>query len=914
MDVVNGMQGRGVDSARAEQAEQAIAVIAVDGMSCVHCRDQVERAALEVAGVREARVDLDAGLLYVRGGEVWSVLRAVREAGYPARMAEAAETGTDDAGFAPVPDAATDGYRIDILGMHCAACVARVERALLAVPGVQAASVNLIGKEAVVRGGEPQQLVEAVLDAGYGASLRRPSPENRFLLRLDPLPDSDEQALLLDILQAHDPAARLRPDGERFMATTTEHPADIVLRLTDIGYQVVLEETFVDPAEQAAEDSRREIRRSIVRALVAAVTGFGIMAGQMHGFFPPVAGHRLFWAGLALLCLAVMLFSGGQYYLGAWRQARRGAATMDTLVALGTGAAWLASVLIIVYPDLLADAGGHLYLDASVMILAFLQCGHVLEVWARRTTSEAVGALVGLRARTARVVRASGQADVPVSLLRIGDRVQVRPGEKVPIDGVLVEGKTTIDEFMLTGEPLAVMRRPGDPVVGGTINRSGAFVLRVTRLGEDTTLARIIQMVHAAQMSKPPIGRLVDRVAAVFVPMVVVLSVLTYGFWLFLGPEPQWAHALTTSIAVLVIACPCALGLATPIAVMVGSSRAAQLNVLIRNSDALQTAASLTHVVLDKTGTLTRGRPTVRTVFPAAGYSEDEVLLWAASLERGSEHPLAVAVLNAWADRGGSAAGLHVLRDFIALPGLGVQAVAGDGQVYRLGSDRFLEQEGIELPRALRIEAGHQADQAGTPIWLARGKEPLGLLILADPIRDDAAAAVRALQKQGMTVVMCTGDNQATAAVVARELGIDEVHSELLPEDKGRIIRTLQEQGARVGMVGDGINDAPALADIGFAMGRGVDVAVEHADVVLVGDSLLLVSTAVAVSSATLRTIRQNLFGACVYNALGLPLAAGLFYPLTGWLLEPVLASAAMALSSVTVVVNANRLRFFQPR
>jgi Cu+-exporting ATPase len=607
-----------------------------------------------------------------------------------------------------------------------------------------------------------------------------------------------------------------------------------------------------------------------------------------------------------------MVFSGSSYFVGAWKQARHGAANMDTLVALGTGAAWVSSVLVITDPNFIPGAANNLYLDASVMILAFLQLGHALETRAKRTTSEAIGALVGLRARTAWVLRAAGQVEIPVSLLRMSDRVRVRPGEKVPIDGEIVEGRTTIDESMLTGEPLAVARQIGDSVTGGTMNRSGAFVLRVTRLGDDTTLARIIRMVKTAQMSKPSIGRLVDRIAGVFVPVVIGISLVTFLAWLGFAMELRLAHALTAAIAVLVIACPCALGLATPIAIMVGTSRAAENNVLIRNSDALQTASTLTHVVVDKTGTLTEGHPAVTAVFPTSGNSERSVLRWAASLESGSEHPLAEAVLTAHLERGDS---LVQLANFTAVPGRGVCAEHGD-TTFLLGNHYFLVEEGLILPADLQAEAERQAAQGGTPVWLGRGLEVLGLLILKDPVRQDSAAAVQALQNLGITVVMCSGDNQATAEAVAREVGISEVHSEILPEEKLEVIRSLQQQGFKVGMVGDGVNDAPALAqaDTGFAVGSGTDVAIENADITLAGDSLLLVADAIAISSATIRNIKQNLFGAFIYNVIGIPLAAGLFYPFTGWLLEPMFASAAMALSSVTVVTNANRLRYFRPR
>ncbi|WP_310599169.1 heavy metal translocating P-type ATPase [Desulfobulbus sp.] len=882
-------------------AAPAAYTLRVDDMHCASCVGRVEAAIRAVDGVRAVAVNLVDKSAAVEGGDPDTVVREVIGAGYGASL-------LDGPGSAVAED-----YGIDILGMHCASCVQRVETALRAVPGVTEAAVNLIEKKALVRGGSPAVAVQAILDQGYGASLRqRPIPADSYLLLLDPWPEAADLEQIRDIIQAQDPAADIAIDNKRLRIATDQHPADVLLRLADLGFQAELAESFTDPGLQQAEATRLEIRRAWWRAFWAGLIGIAIMAGHMTGWFPHPQHNRLFWAGAALACLVTMIYSGRNYFVGAWKQARHGAANMDTLVALGTGAAWLSSLVVIIDPHFIPGAGDNLYLDASVMILAFLQLGHVLETRAKRTTSEAIGALVGLRARTATVLRAAGQVKIPVSLLRLGDRVRVKPGEKVPIDGEIVEGRTTIDESMLTGEPLAVARDVGDPVTGGTMNRSGAFVLKVSRLGEDTTLARIIRMVKTAQMSKPPIGRLADRIAGVFVPVVIAISLLSFAAWLGFATELRLAHALTAAIAVLVIACPCALGLATPIAIMVGTSRAAQCNVLIRNSDALQTAATLTHVVVDKTGTLTEGRPTVTGVFPATGGNRREVLRWAASLEGGSEHPLAEAVLNAYLEYGEA---LVRLDDFAAIPGRGVRA-EHDGTTYLLGNHHFLIEEGLELPAALSAEADRQAAQGGTPVWLARSLEVMGLLILKDPVRQDSAAAVKRLQHMGIAVVMCSGDARATAEAVAREVGIGEAHSEILPEQKLEVIRNLQLQGAKVGMVGDGVNDAPALAqaDTGFAIGSGTDVAIEHADITLTGDSLLLVADAIAISAATIRNIKQNLFGAFIYNVIGIPLAAGLFYPFTGWLLEPMYASAAMALSSVTVVTNANRLRFFHPR
>lgn len=875
-------------------------LLRIDDMHCASCVSRVEQAVLAVPGVRKAAVNLIEKSAAIEGGDPEEVIKVLVQAGYPASLVEEPKLTPEE------------GYEIDILGMHCASCVSRVEQALLAVPGVSDVSVNLIEKKALIHGGQPDQAIQAVVDQGYGASLRMRSASDSFVIELHTEPESGNLEQIREILLAQDPGADMTVDGQLLRITTSQHPADTLLRIADIGLEASLEETYVDPSLRQAEETRQEIRLAWRRAILAGVVGTAVMVGHMSGFFPHPENGQLFWAGAALLCLLTMMYSGRNYFIGAWKQAKHGAANMDTLVALGTGAAWISSLVVIVDPTFIPGAGDNLFLDASVMILAFLQLGRALETRAKRTTSEAIGALIGLRPRTALVVRAAGQVEIPVSLLRLGDRLRVKPGEKVPIDGEIIEGQTTIDESMLTGEPLAVLRAVGDTVTGGTINRSGSFILQVTRLGEDTTLARIIRMVKTAQMSKPPIGRLVDRIAGIFVPIVIAISLITLLAWSALATELPLAHGITAAIAVLVIACPCALGLATPIAIMVGTSRAAQSNVLIRNSDALQTAATLTHVVVDKTGTLTEGRPAVTSIYPAAGYTEREVLHWAASLEVGSEHPLAEAVLTAQSEHGGA---LTPVNGFKAVTGRGVSAEYND-VTYLLGNHKFFEDEGVVLPPELLAEAGREADLGGTPVWLGKGVDAMGLLILKDPLRQDSVAAVKRMQSMGIEVVMCSGDNRATAEAVAREVGITRVHSEILPEEKLQVIRALQEKGGKVGMVGDGVNDAPALAqaDTGFAIGSGTDVAIENADITLSGDSLLLVADAITISGATIRNIRQNLFGAFVYNVIGIPLAAGVFYPLTGWLLNPMFASLAMALSSVTVVTNANRLRFFQPR
>jgi len=881
----------------------------VTGMSCAHCVAAVERAIVSVPGVSEAAVDLVEQSARVVGGATDQVIAAVNNEGYTAELLRSTEQNR----------AYPEQYELSIEDMSCSSCVAAVEEAIGKVPGVRSVMVDLVGKKARVEGGDPAEAVRQVVDHGYQARLsesQHSTGEYQLIFNDDPVSGVPrlEQFLANDTLHSERqidwPALRIK---------TIQHPADLLLRLRAAQLEPRLEERFVDPYAEQAEEARAHIRQAWQRALLAGSVGVSLMAGEMAGLLPELAAEQtmlgmsgqLFWGALALVCLFTMWFSGSNFYLTALRLAQHLSANMDTLVALGTSAAWISSVILIIKPDFVPGGGQHLYLDAAVLILAFLQFGKALETRAKRTTSEAIGSLVKLAPKVASVVRESGEVELPVSLLRAGDRVRVRPGERVPIDGTVLEGNSNIDESMLSGEPLPVSVSVGSQVTGGTINGSGAFLLQVSRIGDETTLAQIIAMVKKAQLSKPPIGRLVDQVSSVFVPVVILISLITFIAWYLLGPEPVVAHALTASIAVLVIACPCALGLATPIAIMMGTGRAAQLNILIRNSDALQGASALDYLVVDKTGTLTQGSPELTDLLPAAGVQAAKLLEFAASLELASEHPLGEAVV-----RRAEADGIAPLEvsDFQAEAGRGVRGMI-DGSLHLLGSQVYLRQQGIAIPEELAEASVRLAKQGATPVWMAANGEVLGVLGLRDPVRRDSVKAVQMLQRQGIQLIMCTGDNHVVAEAVAYELGISRIHSELLPEQKLNVVKQLQQQGYKVGMVGDGVNDAPALAqaDTGFAIGSGTDVAIGNADITLAGNSLTNVETAIAISRATLRNIKQNLFGAFIYNVIGIPLAAGLFYPLTGWLLEPMFASAAMALSSVTVVTNANRLRFFNP-
>ena len=675
----------------------------------------------------------------------------------------------------------------------------------------------------------------------------------------------------------------------------------------EAGFEAAVMEGLDDlEGQQAQEDVRYQ--SLLQKAKAAGVLGALLMLGGHLGWFPDLgtaAGSR-FWSLASLLTLGVMDYSGGHFYQGAVKSFKLRQANMDTLIALGTGAGWLFSTLAIDYSDILPAGSKHAYFEAAAIILAFINLGSALEMKARGKTSSAIRQLIGLQPRTARAVREGQEIDVPIADIGLGETLRVRPGEKIAVDGKVLEGHSSVDESMLTGESIPIEKHTGASVIGGTVNGSGSFLFQATAIGRDTLLAQIIASVRQAQASKPAIARLVDQVAAVFVPVVVGIAVFTFFVWLVFGPSPSLGYAFVTAMTVLVIACPCALGLATPISVMVSVGRAAQKGILIRNGDALQSAGKLTCVVLDKTGTVTEGKPVVATVEAVDGWQADDVLGVAASLEAGSEHPLAGAILAEAAKRGLE---LAPTEGFEAVPGRGVRASI-EGHAVLLGNQAFLDENGVDSG-GLAGRVGALAGLGQTPILLAADGKAVGLVAVADPIKADSAAAVAKLQALGVRVLMVTGDHAATARAIAAQAGIAEVRADVLPQDKAALVRELQAQGLAVGMVGDGVNDAPALAqaDVGFAIGTGTDIAIESGDVVIMRGSLAKVIDAIELSRATVRNIKQNLFGAFIYNTLSIPIAAGVLYPAFGLLLNPMIAGAAMALSSVTVVSNANRLR-----
>lgn len=760
---------------------------------------------------------------------------------------ESAESTEDDADAEGPREAPT--VHLALQGMSCASCVSTIERALGGVPGVRAARVNFAAEQAAVEtvgAVDVDDLLEAVHAAGYEAR---------------PIVDTD--------------------DGDR------EHEA------------------------------RERLYRTLLHKFwFAAAVSVPVIYFSYPEIFPgiPPKGStalNLIWALMAVVTLPVMAWSGGQFFTGAWAAFKHRSANMNTLIAVGISAAWLYSTVALLFPgffpeEMLRDV----FYDVAAVVTALVVLGSALEIRARARTSEALKKLIGLQAKTARVIRDGVESEIPVEQVLAGDIVVVRPGEKIPVDGVVVSGASAVDESMVTGEPIPVEKTEDAPVIGATINKTGSFRFRATRVGRDTMLAQIIQMVRDAQGSKAPIQRTVDRVSGYFVPAVLIGAILTFLVWFNFGPHPTLVYAVITAVTVLVIACPCALGLATPTSLMVGIGKGAEHAILIKSGDALETAHKIDTVVLDKTGTVTRGEPALTDVVAVGGFAEDDVLFLAASAEVGSEHPLGEAIVSGSRRRG---VAVSEPSTFEAVPGHGIVAEV-DGRRVVLGNLKFMADQGVAAA-SVEQTLERLSDAGKTPMVVAVDGVLAGVVAVADTVKEDSLSAIRRMHDLGLEVVMITGDNRRTAQAIADQVGIDRVLAEVLPEDKANQVKLLQAEGKVVAMVGDGINDAPALAqaDVGMAMGTGTDVAMESGDITLVKGSLTGIVTAIELSKATIRNVHQNLVGAFAYNTLGIPVAAGFLYPFFGVLLSPLIAGAAMAFSSVTVVSNANRLRRWRP-
>ncbi|MGM0513017.1 MAG: heavy metal translocating P-type ATPase, partial [Pseudomonadota bacterium] len=735
----------------------------------------------------------------------------------------------------------------------CASCVGRVEKALTQLPGVLSASVNLATERARVRhlAGviSTADLEAAVVQAGYKA--RRLSAET---------PNINDQ------------------DTER------------------------------------RENEARGLRRSLLIAGILTLPVFILEMGShlippMHHWVQGVLGEQTSWYIQFVLATLVLFGPGLRFFRKGIPALLRGAPDMNSLVSVGTAAAYGYSVVATFIPEVLPKGTANVYFEAAAVIVTLILLGRTLEARAKGRTSQAIKRLVGLQAKTARVERNGETVEIPLDQVTTGDVVFVRPGEKIPVDGEVVEGASYVDESMITGEPLPVSKGVGAAVVGGTINKTGAFSFRVTKVGANTVLAQIIRLVEEAQGSKLPIQALVDKVTMWFVPAVMAAAALTFLVWLIFGPDPALTFALVNAVAVLIIACPCAMGLATPTSIMVGTGRAAELGVLFRKGEALQALRDVSVIALDKTGTLTKGRPELTDLVPAKGFEYSEVLALVAAVETRSEHPIAEAIVLAAKQQGIT---LAPVEGFDAVPGFGVTAKV-DGRVVSVGADRFMTQLGHDVA-SFKSAAQRLGEQGKSPLYAAIDGRLAAIIAVADPIKETTPEAIKALHALGLKVAMITGDNAATAAAIAKQLGIDEVAAEVLPDGKVAALKKFRVNGARVAFVGDGINDAPALAeaDVGLAIGTGTDVAIEAADVVLMSGDLRGVPNAIALSQATIRNIKQNLFWAFAYNAVLIPVAAGALYPWNGTLLSPIFAAAAMALSSVFVLGNALRLKRFQ--
>ncbi|MEI2629105.1 copper-exporting P-type ATPase CopA [Erwinia aphidicola] len=820
-------------------------------------------------------------------------------------------------------------------GLTCGHCVKRVKETLEKRPDVELAEVS-IDAARISGDASADQLIATIEQAGYHARVAQDGSHPKA----DPLTDSETQPealtaddatlpaesfhLLIDgmscascvsrvqhALQEVDGVSQARVNlAERSaLVLGSAQPQSLIDAVTRAGYGAEIIEDDVKRREKQQQSAQAAVQRFRWQAALALALGIPLMLWGMVGDNMMLsATNRSGWLMVGVVTLLVMAIAGEHFYRSAWKSLRNRTATMDTLVALGTAAAWLYSMAVNLWPDLFPMAARHLYYEASAMIIGLINLGHMLEQRARQRSSQALEKLLDLTPPTARVVTDRGEQTLALSAVTLGMTLRVNTGDRVPVDGTIIQGEAWLDEAMLTGEAVPQQKSAGDTLHAGTVMQDGSVLLRADAIGKNTTLSRIIQLVRQAQSSKPAIGQLADKISAIFVPTVVVIALLSAAVWYLFGPAPQIVYTLVIATTVLIIACPCALGLATPMSIIAGVGRAAEFGVLVRDADALQRASTLSTLVFDKTGTLTEGKPRVVAIQLFNGADEPSVLRQAAALEQGSGHPLAQAIV--------ARAGLSSLPDiaqFRTIPGQGVSGIL-DGIPLLLGNPALMAQQQIATD-SVQQQMDKLAETGATPVLLAADGHIVALFAIRDPLRQESVGALQRLHQRGYQLVMLTGDNPITASAIAREAGIDRVIAGVLPAGKAAAIAHLQQQGQQVAMIGDGINDAPALAqaDVGIAMGGGSDVAIETAAITLMRQDLNAVVDALSIAKATLRNMKQNLLGAFIYNAAGIPIAAGVLYPLTGTLLSPVVAGAAMALSSITVVSNANRLIRYRP-
>ena len=800
---------------------------------------------------------------------------------------------------------------LPVSGMSCASCAVTIEKALKHADGVTSASVNFASQKASVTFDtsrlDPIKLAETIRSAGYDVA------EDRLTLSIKGMHCASCVSKVEKGLQQVPGVlgANVNLSAEKAeikFVSGTVSPSDLIEAVQQIGYDAEIAQIGADQQDREQKERALHLKTLFRKMTFSAVFSVIILILSMADLFPFLKTipeqYRFFL--LFLLTTPVLLFSGSQFYVAAWKALKHKSADMNTLIAIGTGSAFLYSMVATFVPDFLPENMRHVYFDTTAVIITLILVGRFLEARAKGKTSEAIRKLIGLQAKTARVIRDGKEIDLPIEKVIAGDVIFVRPGEKIPVDGVILKGQSSVDESMITGESMPVEKNVGDEVIGATINKTGAFQMKATKVGKDTLLSQIIKLVQEAQGSKAPIQRLADVIAGVFVPVVIALATLSFFIWLIWGPAPSLTYALITFVTVLIIACPCALGLATPTSIMVGTGKGAENGILIKNAEALEIAHKIKTVVLDKTGTITEGNPRVTEIIKTDRLEKDEILALAASVENNSEHALADAILTEAERR---KIKLAEAANFNAIPGMGVSAEINGTRIL-LGNEKLMQKHGFRTEKYADVI--NSFSQTGkTAVLIAFASNIVGVIAIADVVKKDSQEAIQKLHELGLEVVMLTGDNEKTASAIAQQMGIDRFFAEVMPGDKANHVKSLQEEEKIVAMVGDGINDAPALAqaDIGIAMGTGTDIAMESGDITLMKGSLHDVVKAIKLSRATMRNIKQNLFGSFIYNSLGIPVAAGVLYPFFGILLNPIIAAAAMAASSVTVVTNALRLR-----